>query len=103
MSAVFISRENVEKLGLDPVQTTVALTVAGTEYSFTVPDGTKRLIFGLRSGSYSFQYGWATSALNFTVPAGVFRDVSDVHMNGKTLFIKCADASSQTLEVEYWL
>ena len=102
-SPIFISRENLDRLGLDPTQTTLALTTAGTEYSFTVPDNTKRLIIGLRSGAYNFTYGWVTTTRNFTVPAGVYRDISDVYLVGKTLFVSCADASAQTLEIEYFL
>ena len=101
--AIFISRENIDRLGITGAQTTLTLTVAGTEYSYIVPEGCKRLIIGLRSGGYNFQYGWATGATQFTVPAGSYRDISDVYLSGHTLFVKCADASAQTLEIEYWV
>lgn len=103
MGEVFISRENIAKLGLDPAQEPLTLTDANTEYSFEIPDGTKRLIIGIRSGGYSFRYGWATGNMNFTVPAGAFRDISDVHLVGKTLYAICPDAAGQILEIEYFL
>lgn len=99
---IFISRENIEKLGTIPTQATLTLTTAGTQYSYTIPDGTKRLIFGLRSGSFTFTYGFVDGTRNFTVPAGVFRDISDVHLNGRTLYVSCADSGGQTLEIESW-
>ena len=102
MGEVFISREQLAKLGIDPAQATLTLTTAGTEYSYTVPTRVKRIIIGLRSGSYAFTYGWATGDRQFTVPAGTYRDISDVYLVGKTLFVSCADAGAQTLEIEYF-
>ncbi len=99
---VFISRENMEKLGIAPATTTLALTLSATEYAYTIPEGTKRLIFGLRSGSYAFTYGWATGVRNITVPAGSYRIVENVYLAGKILYVSCADAAGQTLEIEYW-
>lgn len=99
---IYISRNNLEKLGTAPTQTTLTLTLANTEYSYTVPEGVKRLIIGLRSGSYSFRYGWVTTVTNFTVPAGSYRDISEVYLAGKTLFVICPDSAGETLEIEYW-
>lgn len=101
--AIFISRDSFDRLGTAPVQTTLALPTAGVEASFTIPDKCKRLIFGLRSGSYSFSYGFATGETQFTVPAGAFRDISDVYLVSQVLWVKCDEASNQTLEIEYWL
>jgi len=100
---IFISRENFDRLGVAPAQTTLSLPTAGVEASYTIPDKCKRLIFGLRSGSYSFKYGFATGAEEFTVPAGAFRDISDVYLVSQVLWVKCDEASGQTLEIEYWL
>jgi hypothetical protein len=103
--AVFISREQFAKLGVAPAQKTLTLTLANTEYSTTVPIGTKRVIFGLRSGSYSFRYGWVTTETNFTVPAGAFRDVSEIHLDDTavtTIYFICPDAAGEILEIEYW-
>lgn len=100
---IFISRENLDKLGVDPVQNTVTLTSIDTEFSFTVPDNTVRLIFGMRSGSFNFQYGWATGALEFTVPAGAFRDISDVYLVGETIFFTVgAGGINSVIEIESW-
>lgn len=99
---VFISRENLAKLGINPSQDTLTLTLANTEYSIAVPNKSNRVIFGLRSGSYSIKYGWATGALNFTVPAGVFRDISDVYLVSQTLFFKCVDSAGEIVELEFW-
>src|SRR3990167_975446 len=101
---IFISREALAKLGIDPAQDTLTLTALSTEYSFSVPTGTKRIIFGMRSGSFGFQYGWATGQLRFSVPAGVFRDVSDVYLVGETIYFQTADAGAagSIIEIEYW-
>lgn len=100
---IFISRENLDRLGVAPAQDTKILTLQSTEYSWTVPDGCKRVVFGLRSGSYSLKYGWATAELNFTVPAGAFRDVSDIYLVSQTLWFKCDDAAGEVVEIEYFL
>ncbi len=97
-----LSRETLQRLGVTPASTTLTLTLSATEYTYTIPDGTKRLIFKLRSGSYDFQYGWATGQLNITVPASVVRDMSDINLDSKTLFVKCNDAAGQVLEIEYF-
>ena len=105
MGSVFISREQFAKLGVTPAQTTKTLTLANTEYSVALPTGTKRVIFGLRSGSYSFRYGWATGETNFTVPAGAFRDVSDIHLDDTTtttIYFICPDVAGEVMEIEYW-
>ena len=91
----------MEKLGIDPTQTTVSLTNANTEYSYTVPDKTVRLVFRLRN-AFDISYGWATGERVFTLPAGSFRDISDVILTTKVLYFSCAEAG-QTVEVEYFL
>ena len=99
---IFISREVLARVGIDGTQDTKTLTLANTEYSWTVPDNVKRLIFGMRSGNTSFRYGWSTGATNFTVPTGAFRDCSDVYLVGKTLFLICPDNAAEVIELEYW-
>lgn len=99
---IFISREALARVGIDGANTTQTLTNANTEYSYTVPDNVKRLIFGMRSGSYSFRYGWSAGQTNFTVPAGAFRDLSDVYLVSQTLYLICPDAAGETIELEYW-
>jgi len=88
MSGEFISRENLDRLGIAPTTTTLTLTLSGTEYTYTVPDHTKRLVIKMRTLDNDFKYGWETGQLNMTVPAGFVRDFSDVHFVGKTLYAK---------------
>lgn len=100
---IFISRENLDKLCLvGDSGDTVSLTTANTEYSYTIPNNTKRLVFGLRSGLYDIRYGWATGETNLTLRAGSYRIVEDVYLVSQTLFVICPDAGSQTLEIETW-
>ena len=104
--AVFISREQFARLGVTPAQTTKTLTLANTEYSVDLPAGVKRVIFGLRSGGYSFRYGFTTGETYFTVPAGAFRDISDVHLDDTTttaIYFICPDSAGEIVEIEYWL
>ena len=99
---IFLSRENLDKLGIIPAQDIKTLTNSATEYTFAIPDGTKRLIFGMRSGNYNFQYGWATGALNFTVPAGSYRDMDQIHLISQTLYLKCNDSAGEIIEIEFF-
>lgn len=101
--SVFISRENFAKLGVTPTQTSKTLILAGTEYTVTIPAKTKRIIIGMQSGSNQFFYGWNTGEVLFPVPAGAFRDISDIHIDETTLYLRCDDASGEVIIIEYWL
>ena len=101
MANEYISRENMQRLGVIPNTDTLSLTLADTEYSYTVVDGTKRLIFKLRTQDGDVTYGWATGARNVTIPAGFVRDISDVHLVGRTLYVSC-NFAGKTLEIEYY-
>ena len=102
MADEYISRENGDRLGIVPNTTTQTLTNANTEYSVAITDHTKRLILKMRTLDNDFQYGWATGQLNMTVPAGFVRDISDIHLVGRTLFLKCADVAGKIIEIEYF-
>ena len=99
---IFISRENLARLGIDGSQATQTLTLANTEYSVSIASGVKRLIFGMRSGDYSFRYGFSAGATNFTVPAGSYRDISDVYLVSQTLYLICPDIAGKIIEIETW-
>ena len=91
----------MQRLGVTPATTTLSLTTADTEYSFTIVDNTKRLIFKLRTQDGEVRYGWVTGSRNVTIPAGFVRDISDVHLVGRTLFVSC-NLAGTTLEIEYY-
>ena len=89
----------MQRLGVTPATTTLSLTTADTEYSYTVPDGTKRLIFKLRTLDGDVTYGWATGARNMTISAGFVRDISDINFVARTLFVSC-NLADKILEIE---
>lgn len=102
MANEFISRENEDKLGVALNQDTVTLTNISTEYSWTVPNHTKRIVFKLRTLDVAFLYGWASGDLNITVPPGFVRDIADIHLVGRTLYFQCNDAAGKVVEIEYY-
>lgn len=100
MANEYISTENEQKLGVIPSTTTQTLTLQNTEYEVVLTARTKRLIMKMRTQDFDFQYGYATGALNMTIPAGFVRDISDIHLVGRSLFLKCADAAGKVIEIE---
>ena len=96
----YISREAEAKLGKVLTQATVSLSSQSTEGSFTVPDHTKRIVFKMRTIDFAFVYGWATGSLNITIPPGFVRDISDIHLVGRTLFLQCNEAAGTIIEIE---
>lgn len=79
---------------------TVALTVQSTAYPYTIPAGTQRMDFRLRSGDYVFLYSYDNFTNYFTLPAGSIKTIADVNLEGKTLYFKCTEAASQVIEIE---
>ena len=102
MGEVFISREVRDRTSVDPDQDTLTLTNSSTEYTFTVPEKCKKIIFGMRSADADFLYGWATGELNITVRAGSYRIVEGVYLTGETLYFRCNDAAGKIIEIESW-
>lgn len=79
---------------------TVTLTLQNTVYTYAVPKGTQRVDFRLRSGDYSLLYSYDNFTNYFTLPAGSIKTLSDVNLEDKTLYFKCADAASEVVEIE---
>lgn len=83
-----------------PLIVAVALTDAGTAYSYSIPTGTQEIEFKLRDVfANDLLYSWDNFSTYKTIPAGSTKNLKGVNLVGKTIYFKCATAS-QTVEVE---
>ena len=85
---------------MQPAIEEVSLTVQSTVYPYVIPAGTVRIDFRMRSTDYDVLYSWNNFSTYFTLPSGSVKTVAYVDLTGKTLYFKCADAASQTVEIE---
>lgn len=97
-----ISTENEQQLGRSPGTDTVTLTNQSTEYTYSVPSGTKILVIKTRTIEFDIVYGWATGALNITVNAGERRVIDRINLVDKTLYLQCNQAAGVVVEIEYF-
>lgn len=87
----------------------VTITNADTEYSFTVPEGTKKIEVHLRSQDedVTVRRAWVTGKVATPVsPYQSFNGAQEwvaegLNLIGKTLYFACSEAS-QVLEIETW-
>ena len=89
-------------MGILPGTDTVSLTTINTEYTYSVPSGTKILVIKLSTIDFAVKYGWATGATNITLAAGERRTIDNIHLVDQTLYLKCTEASGVTIEIEYF-
>jgi hypothetical protein len=82
----------------------VSLTTAGTEYSYTIPVGTKRIKFKLRALNallkYSFTSG-ESGTTYITVAYGDDEEINDAKLGGQIIYFQSPTAS-QVVEVRTW-
>lgn len=96
--------ETLEGGGQTPVITKVSAPVAGTEYSYSFPDGTRRIMFKSRKQSATVKYCWVfgQSATNYvTIPIGGYIDIMGLKTDTVSLYFQ-TDLPNNVLEVEYW-
>lgn len=81
---------------------TLELTAADTDYSFTFPNGTKSFLIKLREDTSKLRiYKLSGSLEFFTLPKGVSYSESEVDASGLTLFVQSTEGA-QTLEILSW-
>ena len=91
----------------NPYVAAVDMATANTEYSFTFPEQTKRVMISLRSPNnlfYSWQQGQVAgpSGNYLSLLPGASRSMNDIQFDfGDTLYFS-SDTDSQVLEIEYW-
>jgi hypothetical protein len=94
-----------------PTTTAVSMPSANTQYSYTFPQNTKRILFNLRnyqSGDTAY-YSWQTGQVagptgNYsTLYPSAQRNMEGIQFdNGYTLYFSSTGAN-ETLEIEYWI
>ena len=84
--------------------TTVTMTSANTEYSWTIPNGVSSFTVRCR-GAYAVKFSFTAGASGttyFTVPSGFSYYETTVSSYENTLYMQCATAS-QVIEIIYWM
>lgn len=90
-------------LAKDVTETSVTLTLANTEYPYTIPAGTRQILFHLRSLGYNLQYSFTTGGPYRTVPAGGSRELTQIFIGAaKIIYLKCADSAGEIVDIETW-
>lgn len=84
-------------------QTTVAMTSANTEYSFTITKDMRNITFSLRDLTKAWRYSWTTgqvaSGAGSQVGAG-FGVVQEDQTSNTALYFACTTAS-MTMDITY--
>ncbi len=75
--------------------------IIDTEFSHTIPDGAKKIMFRVREKK-EMQFGFVTGLADYiTLPSGASYSVDNISMTGKTLYMKTG-YSSLTVELLIW-
>lgn len=91
-----------------PVIQNITLTNQNTEYSCTLPLGTKRLQVKIRGlNGYTLRYGWNSGdtigSAYLTLEQGETLLISNVRfLHDSVIYLNCPDAANQVAEVETW-
>lgn len=84
--------------------TTVAMTLADTQYSFVWLAGQTRTLLGLLDTTKSWRWSWTAGVVagggGTPVGAGFQVEEESGHLVGQTLYFACGSAG-QTMEVSY--
>lgn len=89
----------------DPQISNISMPLAATEYSVTIPAGTRQYVIKLRSGSkFNLAYILGNSGTTYIeIPRNCFYAESDINLlAAKTLYLQ-APVAGQTLEVLTWI
>ena len=90
--------------GLTAANTTVTMTSANTEYSWTIPNGVAAFTVKCR-GAYDVKCAFTSGASGttyFTIPSGSTYYETNVSSYGNVLYMQCATAA-QVMEIIYWI
>jgi hypothetical protein len=87
-----------------PTVANVAMTTAGTEYSYSLPSGTKKFLIKLRGGSeFKVAYSATTSGtIYISVAKYNWYGESDMDLSGLTIYFQSPTAS-ETAEIISWV
>lgn len=88
----------------NPVTVQVAMPVAGTEYSYTLPVDTKQYLLKMQGEGQLQLAEVATQSgtIYLTVPRLCFLSESDLSLSvARTLYFQ-SDRATQVLEIRYW-
>lgn len=89
-------------MGINPAYDSKTLTNQTTQYSWTVPEKTKKLAFHIRTLDYDLKYSFTTGGPYIIVPAGGSRILDNVYLEGKTLYLQCDGAAGKVVDIESW-
>jgi len=78
------------------------LTLQNTEYSVTIPEKTQQLFFHIRTLDFDLEYAFTSGGPYRKVPAGATREITKVFLEGKVLYLRCADAAGKVVDYEFW-
>lgn len=79
-----------------PTIANVAMTLANTEYSYALPDGTKRFMIKLRDPGYPLQLAVVSGESNTTyynIANGKTHEEKEIKGQGTTLYFRTTTAS----------
>jgi hypothetical protein len=80
----------------------VSMLTSGTEYSYSIPIGTKWLEVRSRSNG-KIEFGYISGNRNFTILPGNIKKISDIITTAaRTLYIS-SSKNGDTLEIHYWI
>lgn len=85
----------------------VAMTLANTEYSQVLPDGTKTIEIRCQDQGFVTRYSFETgkvatpTAPYRTLGAGEVKTLEGLYLNSTTIYVACGTAS-KVIEIEVW-
>ncbi len=91
-----------------PTIAVTALTLADTEYSYSIPAKTRLLMIHLREGDQDLRMSWesggtANSGNYIVIPAGSTKAIDGIKLIGATpIYLRCVDATAKNVEIETW-
>ncbi len=97
-----LSREQ-QDISVTPAYNSETLTDAATEYSWTIPEKVKKLVFHIRTLDEDLKYSFTSGGPYIVLPAGAVRIIDHVLLESKTLYLQCDDAVGKVVDIEYWI
>jgi hypothetical protein len=102
---VHVLNNEASAIAATPNTSVVAMAVANTEYSFSIPIGTKKLeIKSRESGKlrFSFVTGNINSGNYVTISPGSTRDIEGFLISSATTLYITSSKAADTLEIMHW-
>lgn len=95
---------NTNTVAGTPVILNTGLGVAGTEYSLTLPDGTKKFSLNAVGATIIITFGWVSAGPVITIPKGCSYTVDGVLLTGanRTIYLK-TNTNTTIIEILSWV